>query len=291
MTINTDDLVFLLTDIVFFADAGGAIVFGGGEGSSLINGGEGLGMRSPPDAETEMYPPILVAVNNQVFRCEYSDCYMYDIEQKHPQWRKVQLLPIDNMYKSSAVAVGSHIWFFRYNTLYDFDTATGLTEEINLPFSASSDDCFVANATHSYIVVENYETGNGSEIWVNPIASYPFYWKHVATLPTRVWYSYCLMFKDQLYIAGGSYPRTNLTFVVDVNTYTVQQLADLTMPRGRGQAMVLDCKPAVVGGRDRLGDEYLSSIEVYDDTTNEWIVHGLSLQTRKSDFGLVQFIF
>ena len=275
--------VFLLTDIVFFADAGGAIVLGKGKGYR-----EGLGMRSPPEAETYLDVRNLVAVNNQVFGCWEGICYMYDTEQNHRQWRKLQPGPI-YWNEGVSVAVGSHIWFFGSVTLYDFDTATGLTERFYLPFSVRSSDCAVANAAHIYVVQSSFLTGY-SFIWVNFFASYPFLWIIVAVLPIEVSASYCLMFKDQIYIAGGGSHRrqSSLAFVVDVNTYTVQQVANLTIPRFYGQTMVLDCKPAVVGGRGKNAS--LSNIEVYDNTINEWTVHGLSLQARKSDFGLVQFI-
>ena len=276
--------------------SGGAMVVGGLGEYDWLNSSEGLGIWSPPDAPAVRFNFPLVVVDSRVFMCggrslkyeDIADCHVLDIHDSPPSWKVAQPLP-EAVDGHTGVAIGSHIWFVQWSYLYDYYTTTGATRRFRLPFSINYGHCSVGNNTHSYLI------GMGSdytEIWVNIIASDSTWWKLVARLPTSMRYLSCLWFEDEIYILGGEgdseYRRS--TYAMNPQTHSLRALADLNHGRAHARAMVLNCKPALVGGKTR-GTRFsvtLDDIEVYDKVSNSWSVYHLSLQTARYQFGLAQ---
>ena len=261
------------------------------EGLSVrLRSSEGLGVWSPPEAPTVITDAPLVLVGTRVFMCgggtgsTVADCYMLDTREA-PTWKSVTQLQTA-MSEHSGVAIGDHIWFVYMSAVYDYHTTSGISREYSVPFSYAWGHCAVSNGTHSYVI------GVGSdhtEIWVNTIPSIPSKWKMVSRLPMTKRYMSCLWFEDEIYIPGGrdSSGHLNNAFAMDVKTHSIRPLGFLNQARAGARCMVIDCKPAIVGGW--VKGKALSSIELYDEATDSWEVYKLSLQTARSSFGLVQF--
>ena len=275
---------------VFVFPVGAVYVVGGFSAGGRVNSSEGLLASNPPDipAATRSFP--LVAVGCLLFICGgitnagHTDvCYTLSIDDPEATWITAVSLS-RAIHSHSGVVIGLNIWYVSASTLYDYNTVTGTTVEHAMPFTSAYDHCAVANNGHCYIAGVG---SNKDEVWVNTFAGNASQWALVVTLPIRMWGPSCVVIENELFIQGG-FRTTDLadSFAVDIKTNKYRQLANMTSPRTNARAIVLEGKPAVVGGK--RGETYLSSIEVYDNTSNEWTLHELELQTARSYFGLVQ---
>ena len=256
----------------------------------FLRSSEGLGVKSLPYAPVARDSFPLVLVGSTMYMCGgnpwTADCYLLDTQEEDPAWNKTTglLLPLAG---HSGVAIGSNIWFVHSSSLFDYDTITGNTEEYAMPFNNADYHCSVANATHSYIVGVGV---NRDEIWVNTNGEDPKEWTKVARLPIYAFGPSCVWFEGTIHIQGGSdksWNSLNDAFALKVNSHSLQRLPYMKNPRAFAKAMILDCKPAVIGGRKKHS-KYLASIETYDGNT--WTEHELSLETGRQQFGLIQFI-
>ena len=254
---------------------------------------EGLGTWSPPETPTAVYVLPLVSVSSIFYMCggaidgiSTAECYTLNAEEKNPKWRPATPLR-EPMWGHSAVAIGSRIWFASSLGLYDYETTTGETRVHRLQFSPNYHDCAVSNNTHSYMIGGVFD--KNATIRVNTFASHPSEWTAVANLPLKTYGSSCVWFGNEIYIVGGRSGTTYLrdAFAMDTNTHRIRRLANLNIPREEARMMVLDCKPAVVGGTT-TSHRVLSSIEVYDNSKNVWELHNLNLETPRTAFGLSQ---
>ena len=145
--------------------------------------------------------------------------------------------------------------------------------------------CFVANATHSHAVGAGLMA---NEVWVNTRASDPAQWIKVAVVPLS--FPTCVLYGENIHIQGGFGgvgKESKSAFALNINTYSLQKLANMTISRAWAEATILDDKVAVVGGLTTNSfnkKECLKSIETYDGT--EWTLYELSLKTLRSHFGL-----
>ena len=269
------------------------LIAGGMSGSDVLRSAEGLGTWSPPDIpEAQMESP-LVAVGSRVFLCggwsrlfDVTDkCYMLKVDDEQPTWKQVSSLP-HPLSGHTGVAIGLNIWYVNRDKLYEYNTVKETTQVYtNMPFGFTVHSCAVANETHSHIVGAGRHR---DEIWVNSRASNPTDWIAVAKIPIRPYMHSCILHDDHIYIQGGvtgMYPINN-SFSVDIKTYTLRRLTDLKIPRKGARSLMMDGKPAVIGG-SKKGDEELSSMEIYDPSKG-WTLHEQSLITPRTMFGLVQ---
>ena len=278
-----------MTHVLFFV-AGGVIIAGGITDSGRLSSAEGLGMQGPPAVPAARSSFSLTLMGFTVYLCGgYSppsaDCYSLDTEEPSPTWRQRTGLP-QEIWGHTSIRRGTHIWYVHVSTLYDYNTITGTTEQYTMPFTGADGHCAVANATHSYVA------GVGSkfnEIWFSSTAGDPSQWTLVTKLPITMHYLSCVWFQDTIYFQGGSdrdWHSLKDAFSLDVNSHSLRRLANMTTARRGARAAILDCKPAVIGGRTSRG-EYLTSVETYNGTV--WTIHEMSLETPRAWFGLVQF--
>ena len=248
-------------------------------------------MNDPPDppADHIYFPPVVVG--SVVYLCggsQFADnCYTMDMRAKDfLSWKPIAPVSSFSISGTSGVAVGTHIWYMEGSKLQDYNTITESKIEYDMPFfNEPLKHCFVANATHGHVVGAGRM---GNQVWVNIRASDPAQWILVAVMP--ITYPTCVLYGKNIHIQGGfdsSWKISNGAFALNINTYSLQKLASMTISRVWAEATILDDKVAVVGGvtRDSFNqDEYLKSIETYDGT--EWTLHELSLKTPRSHFGL-----
>lgn len=273
---------------IFFA-AGGIILAGGWNGTHALSSTEGLGMEALPAIPVALKNFPLVLVKRTLYLCggfpTTSRCYILDIEEASPTWRETTGLP-KAMYRQTGVVMGTHIWYVYGSTLFEYNTVTGTTELHTMPFTQAWVHCAVANATHSYVAGVG---SNRDEIWLNEIAGDPSQWTMVIKLPSSTRHLSCVWFQGTIHIQGGwdslGYPRKD-AFVLDVHSNSLRRVANMTTARRGGKAAIVDCKPAMIGGKT-TGGRYLTSIETFNGT--DWTLHEMSLETARVDYGLVQF--
>ena len=271
---------------------GKVIIIGGYGDKGLLKSAEGFGALSPPDVPVAVADFSLVEVGSRLFMCGgraqggriTDECYMLDAHENPQTWRAAGHLP-RKMAFHSGVAIGTRIWYVYNSVIYTYETRSDVYEQQRLPFYVDQAQCAVSNNTHSFIIGVGKSR---TEIWMNTIGSDPSQWNMVGSLPIYTLYVSCTWLEDKIYILGGRHNpgSRNETFALNANTFEVKQLANLNYERSHAQALVIDCKPAVVGGRAR--GKGLSSIEVYDSTSDIWKVHERSLETARFSFGLAQ---
>ena len=253
--------------------------------------GEGLGVCNPPDVPVPLDLVPLVVVGDLLYMCggctnqgTAATCYTLSIYEQNSTWTATA--PMSTALKEhSGVAIESNIWFVYGDELYDYDTVTGNTVKHQMQFGFAARHCAVARDGYSYVAGVG---SNKDEVWVNNVAGDPTIWTKLVTLPSNMKGLSCVLIGNELYIIGGE----GLTFLadsfaLDIDTYTLRRLAYLNTPRAYAGAMVMNGRPAVVGGMIS-SSESLSSIEVYNNSSNEWTVLDHELQTGRGQAGFVQ---
>ena len=264
-------------------------------GGVTANGGtksaESFGICYPLDAPTRSTRFPLVVVGNLLYLCggrtnrgKTAACYALSIYDHNSTWTIVPSLP-KAFNAHSGVAVELHIWYVSEATLYDYDTTTGTTVQYAMDFTGAVYHCAVFNNGYSHMVGLG---SNHDEVWVNTIAGNPSQWTKVVTLPFEMQGTSCVIVGNELYIVGGR-ASTFLTnsFALNLDTYVLRELANMTTPRAYAVATVLDGKPTVVAGLNTT-TTYLASIEGYDNISNKWSEHEFELETARRSFGLVK---
>ena len=269
------------------------IVGGAGDDDMTPSSSEDLGSWNPPDIPGATHSSPLVAVGSVVYMCGgvstsgiTADCYTLDTKILDSNWTAVAALS-GGIYALSGVAIESSLWYAFRTRLYVYDTITGITTVHDMPFTDAIENCAVAYGNYSLVVGVGV---NRDEIWRNDVEADPSTWSKVASLPMYMEGVSCVMFRNELYVQGGmnrSRMKLAAAFKMNLSTYELETLANLNIPRAHCQAMILNCKPAVVGGWTGQSKN-LASIEVYDAVLNKWIVDKLQLQAVRRSFGLVQ---
>ena len=271
-----------------------AYVIGGWNGN-LLNNTEGLSVANLPDPPVPIRHFPLVVVKCTIYMCggnidtgrdgTTKACYTLSLGDQNATWTVAPPLP-RSLERHTGVPMGLNIWFVSWSTLYDYDTLTGRTIEHAMDFRNAEFHCAVASNGYSYLAGVG---DNRDQIWVNTFAGDPSNWTQVEELPIKMHDLSCVLVENELYMQGGyggSYLKDS--FALDINTYKLRRLANMNFQRGYAAAMVLYGMPAVVGGQ-ATSTQFLPSIEVYYNTSNEWtVVPELTLQTARSQFGFIQ---
>lgn len=271
-------------------------------GYTTLDSSEGMCFWNPPDIPVALQDFTLVAVAAKVYLCggllpNYTAsvaCFTLDTQNDNSSWKHGP--PFLNTERVlSGEAIGSHIWFISFHSiLHDYDIMTQTITNYSLPFLTAPGHCSAANSTHSYLVGVGFKY---TEVWVNTEDSSPTSWTMVAMLPISMTYSSCLLFENSLYILGGHdfFVPNKAAFVIDITTYTMRRIADMNTARIGSETMVLDNKPAVVGGMTSylvnvsdVETTAFSSIEIYDEDLNSWEEIDLVMEIERAYFGLVQ---
>ena len=281
-----------------YISAAEKIFISGGKGSNvgsldkIFVGEESLGTWNHPETPPKEHGYPLVLVDSRIYICggyPFNDkCYVLDTKEINPTWYEIPgIQAFVPMSLHAGLAMGTNIWFVYIDTLYEYDTITGIIVMHSLPFIFSFSNCAVANTEHSYFL------GAGDyrdEIWMNAYPSDPTQWIKVGMLESRRGGLSCVLIGDEIYIQGGQSPghiSSKETYAFNIKSASLRRLSDMVVARAFAKAMILDCGPAVVGGLS--GKTPISSIEVYNLATDEWTVSGLELQYPRYHFGLIQF--
>lgn len=271
------------------------IIYSSGEGFFVIGGknrnrltsAEGVCIDDPPGVPVARVDFPLVVVDHTVYMCggypTTADCYTLDMDEDNSTWQSAEPLSRP-MAAHLGIAVGSNIWYMITGWVYVYNTVTGSTEEFRSPLSFLTYRCAVASPTHRYAVGVGMDW---DEVWVNTDAAKPSEWTMATKINSGTHSFSCVLLGETIHIQGGVDHNTadvsDTAFTLDINTYSLQKLPRMTVPRDRATATILDNKPAVVGGRNG-SSQWLSSIETYNGTA--WNVHEISLETARSSFGL-----
>ena len=269
---------------------------GGWFDNGLLNSVETINTHQLPDLHHNMEATTLTAVGTVIYHCGgarsphgrrlMSDCRKLNIEDRNPKWQSTTSLP-KAMYGHTAVAVSSHIWFAYESHLYDLDTQGSYFKSYRLPFQFKNFHCAVSNSSHSFIIgVGAYN----DEVWINRYHNDPSVWDRFATIGTGRRYLACLLHGDNIYVSGGYKWSRSLARVEVINTKTrnVKRIKSMNNVRRSHTMMVLDDKPAAVGGYGIEGN--LASIEVYDSKTDKWHYSSRSLHRQRKRHALAQLM-
>ena len=238
-------------------------------------------------------PPLSVAVdqnavvyiNGTLYSCGGSGsngtCYTYDLDSNSVSWDTFTTIP-GKIYRNPALAFDDFFWYINEELRQVPVNGSSVT---TYDWSYGGTDCAVGNGSHSVMIL--YKK---SSVLMNTDPTTPTIWNTVLELNTNVSYCGCLWFGNTIYVTGG-YDATgyaiNTTQLIDTDTFEVTLGAQLPVTiTGHGMG-IIDGAPAVFGGLN--GSIPVSTIYVYDNTTDIWSLSGLSLPQELSWFGSVTF--
>ena len=238
-----------------------------------------------PPLSVAVYVNAAVYINGTIYSCGGDSskgvCYTYDLAANSDTWETFTTIN-GTFYNNPAVAFDHFFWYFNHQIQevpVNGDNATAYDWDLG------SLGCAVGNGSHS--VVMQYWN---STVWMNSNPSSPTNWKVILELNPAVFYCGCLWFGNTIFVTGGIDETgygSNATQMINADTFELTRGAP--MPNGiYGHGMgVIDGKPAVIGGHDKL--DVLSTIYVYDFSTNSWSLSDRSLPQGLEWFGAVSF--
>ena len=258
-------------------------------------------MFSVPDLPVARPDFPLVAIGSQVYLCAVFEgydltgsCHVLDTEKDDLKWEYFTTIPSTRFHLAEVIQ--DHIWFFSGDTLYDLDTNKKKFKNYTLPFSADTQSSSAGNGTHVFVFGAKPDD---KYIWINRDASNPSKWKKAKHFKRGFRDSSTLWFGDKIYIAGGSTSpqrTTSAVYQFDVFNNSIEVTTRMNEERAKSRMMVLDNKPAVVGGFHTVLDSVNTetyrvtsrTIEYYDERTDSWVYSEQLLKNPRCTFALVQ---
>ena len=207
-------------------------------------------------------------------------CFKYELAADSGSWDLFMTIPFSTMF-SNAVAIDDFFWYFSDKII---QVPVHGNNVISYGWSLGSQGCAVGNGSHT-VIIQNYN----SSVLINKDPSSPYHWTTAVVLNTAVSACGCLWLDNTIYVTGGMVinDRTNLTQLINTNTFTVTLGAALPVSLAYHGMGVIDGRPAVIGGIMNKGAS--SAIFVFDSSANTWSLSEESLSAELSYFASVTF--
>ena len=207
-------------------------------------------------------------------------CFKYDLFADSGSWEQLTTIP-KSLQRNLAVAFDDFFWYFTDHIIQVPVNGSNVTL---YDWKLGNQGCAVGNGSHTVII-----RISSSSVLMNSNPSSPMNWTIAAELNTTVAYCGCLWLGNTIYVTGGYGPKgiTNLTQLINTDTFEVTLGAALPVAlTGHGMG-VIDGRPAIIGGSTY--DVYYSAIYVYDSCANTWSLSEQSLPSGLKHFVPVTF--
>ena len=238
-----------------------------------------------PPLSVPLYGNTAVYIKGTLYSCGAyrgnGTCYKYNLAANSCSWENFTTIPGDQ-YTHPAVAFDDFFWYFNEQIRQVSVNGGSVT---SYDWGLGSHGCAVGNGSHT-VVIQKWN----SSVLMNTDNSSPFIWTKVVELNTAVRISGCLWFGNTIYVTGGwnaTFYGINTTQLINTDTFKLTLGAPLPLAIWDHGMGVIDGKPAVIGGSSNSG--LLSSIYVYNSSTNTWSLSNHSLHGGLRTFGSVTF--
>ena len=242
-------------------------------------------------------PPLSVAVvnnaavhiNGTLYSCVSKNsraCYKYNLVANCGTWEPFTTIAgfviSSPEFSPPAVAFEDFFWIFD-NKIRQVPINGSSVTSFDWQYGMSG--CAVGNGSHTVMI----QLANSS-VLMNSDPTTPTIWTIVAELKILMAYGGCLWHGNTIYVTGGvddELYAISTTQLINTDTFEVTLGAPLPIVVYLHGMGVIDGNPAVFGGR--MGGDCLSTIYVYDNSTNTWSLSARSLTQAVAEFGSVTY--